>query len=48
MLANTGLVGIHRENNLNQLAQGTREVIIGQRISNLPTLIGCDDQPTAP
>ncbi|KDP08267.1 hypothetical protein MAV100_13325 [Mycobacterium avium subsp. hominissuis 100] len=48
MLTTARLIGVHRENDLNQLAQGTREVTIGQGITNLAALIRCDDQAAAP
>lgn len=48
LICTAGLLGIHREDDLDQFTQGTRQVTIGQRIANLPALIGRDDQPTAP
>ncbi len=48
LLTTARLIGVHRENDLNQLAQGTREVTIGQGITNLAALIRCDDQAAAP
>lgn len=48
LLAAARLVGVHGENDLNQLAQGTRKVTIGQGIPNLAALIRSDDETAAP